>query len=394
MRVLHVNDHLSESGGVETYLLRVCPELAERGHDVHVAYGKGSAALPQAVQIPQIASIRARDDDACAHALQRLIDRLAPDVVHMHGVHNAGAIRTLVDSGRCILHTHDYRPICPASNFFLKRTEAVCAKTCGPGCFVTTTLRHCMTPRPRPALYFYRRVRWNLAHRDRFRQVICPSRGAADRYLQSGFDRDRVHVVPYFCPLPLAAQPRPLPARPLITFIGRATPTKGWDYFIQALGQLPATVQGLMIGSFDDAARARARALARAAGCEGRLRIEPWVARKDIATVYERTSVLVFPSTWPETMGIVGVEALAFGVPVVASEIGGVGEWLLDRETGRLAAPKSAQQIADAALELLEPEANRRYGERGRRLVQEKFAPARHLDKLLEVYRTVDGGDA
>lgn len=386
MRILHVNDHLSESGGVETYLLNVCPALSERGHDVHVAYGAGRPVLPRAHHVPEIASIRGADDARCARALDALIERVAPDVIHMHGVHNAGAIRALVRTGRCVLHTHDYRPICPASNFFFKRPQQVCARTCGPGCFTTTALRHCMTPRPRPALYFYRRVRWNLAHRDEFRQVICPSRGAAERYLQSGFEPSSLHVLPYFSPLEPTPAPRQLPTRTTITFLGRATPTKGWSFFIQALGQLPADVSGLMIGSFDEAARARAMQLARDEGCADRLRIEPWVARKDIRSIYERTTVLVFPSIWPETMGIVGVEALALGVPVVASDIGGVREWLRDGETGRLAAPKSAADLAAGVAELVEPAANHAFGRRGQQLIREEFTAARHLDRLTSIY--------
>jgi glycosyltransferase involved in cell wall biosynthesis len=392
MRILHVNDHLSESGGVETYLLSVCPALSQRGHDVHVAYGAGRPVLPQAHHVPEIASIRAADDARCARALDALIDRVAPDVIHMHGVHNAGAIRALVRSGRCVLHTHDYRPICPASNFFLKRPQQECTRTCGPGCFTTTALRHCMTPRPRPALYFYRRVRWNLAHRDEFRQVICPSRGAAKRYLQSGFEPSNLHVLPYFCPLEPTRSPRQLPKSITITFLGRATPTKGWTYFIQALGQLPVDVSGLMIGSFDEAARASARQLAHKEGCADRLRIEPWVARKDIRSVYERTTVLVFPSIWPETMGIVGVEALALGVPVVASDIGGVREWLRDGETGRLAAPKSAADLAAGVAELIEPALNQAYGRRGQQLIREEFNAARHLDRLTTIYEATSEG--
>ena len=219
--------------------------------------------------------------------------------------------------------------------------------------------------------------------------MICPSRGAAERYLQSGFEPERVQVIPYFCPLPPTETPRPLPAQPTMTFLGRATATKGWAYFIQALGMLPEGVRGLMIGSFDEAARSQAMQMAERAGCASRLRLEPWVAREDIHTIYERTSVLVFPSIWPETLGIVGIEAMAMGVPVVASGIGGVREWLVDGETGRLAAPKSAGDLADGVRELVGAEQNRRYGTAGQRLIRDKFLPEKHLSKLLQTYEKV-----
>ena len=61
-----------------------------------------------------------------------------------------------------------------------------------------------------------------------------------------------------------------------------------------------------------------------------------------------QSNVLVFPSVWAETLGIVGLEALAHGVPVVASDVGGVREWLDDEKTGFLVPPKSPQAIASA----------------------------------------------
>jgi glycosyltransferase involved in cell wall biosynthesis len=77
---------------------------------------------------------------------------------------------------------------------------------------------------------------------------------------------------------------------------------------------------------------------------------------------------------------------MALGVPVVASDIGGVREWLHDGVTGRLAAPKSAADLAAGARELLEPENNRRYGQNGQQLIREKFLPDQHITKLLAAY--------
>ena len=151
MRVLHVNDHLSESGGVETYLLSLLPALAERGIDSHLAFGTGrDTLLPNAVRIAAIAQAGTDHDTTCARELRQLIDRLDPDVIHVHAVQNAAGLRTLAESGKAVLHGHDFRPICPASNFFFKRTRTICNARCGPMCFPTTAIRCLLYTSPSP----------------------------------------------------------------------------------------------------------------------------------------------------------------------------------------------------------------------------------------------------
>ena len=86
-------------------------------------------------------------------------------------------------------------------------------------------------------------------------------------------------------------------------------------------------------------------------------------------------------------MGIVGVEAMSQGVPVVASDVGGVREWLRDRENGVLVSPKDPDAIAEAVRWFLDsPETILAAGRAGIHLVKDKFKPARHVKKLVDIY--------
>ena len=165
LRILHLNDHLAAVGGVETYLLGLLPRLEELGHEVHFGFAKGDPdVVRNAHRLPHLSSIRQADIGAAGQEVSRLIERLRPDVVHVHGVGNLGAMRAAVASGRAVLHGHDFRPICPASNFFFKRTRTICQRQSGAACYAVSLLRHCMTPRPAPALSMLRRVSWIRAH--------------------------------------------------------------------------------------------------------------------------------------------------------------------------------------------------------------------------------------
>jgi glycosyltransferase involved in cell wall biosynthesis len=102
----------------------------------------------------------------------------------------------------------------------------------------------------------------------------------------------------------------------------------------------------------------------------------------------DRTSVFIFPSLWPETLGIVGVEALSRGVPVVASDVGGVREWCHDGETGYVVPPKDAAAIADRVQRLIgDDQILKTFGKRGLELIRNRFLPHQHVNQLVSWYQ-------
>ncbi|ARA94422.1 hypothetical protein AWN76_015515 [Rhodothermaceae bacterium RA] len=389
MTILHINEHLARKGGVETYLFALMPMLEARGHSCRVLYGDGDPALwPASVRVPAIRQARAARQAQAEVA--DVLRRERPDLIHVHNVQNEGVLAACLDHGPTVLTTHDYRWVCPANTFFYKRTRETCFRTCGPGCFTTTLRKHCLTPRPHYALAFYRRAKWAIRHGGRLARVIAPSHGAKERYVQAGFPPERITVLPYFCPVPPSEAPRPVPARPTITFLGRIAPNKGQEYFVEALGLLPPEVRGVMVGNLGEGGEEAMRNLAARHGCADRLELRGWASREEVERLLDETSVFVFPSLWPETLGIVGLEALARGVPVVASALGGTAEWCLDGETGYRVPPKDAGAIADAVRTLLHDDGClHRFGERGIELIRRRFLPTQHIEALARVYEGV-----
>ena len=391
MKVFHVNEHQTLKGGVETYLYSLIPHLHQQEIRCVVAYGKGDASLyDPSYAVPAIGQVGFSMQKQARQQLGRVLRDERPDVIHLHNVQNVGVLQACLNYGPTVLTTHDYRWVCPANTFFYKRTQEVCGRSCGLGCFTTTLSEHCVTPRPQYAGYFYYRTRWAIRHASEFAHVIAPSDGAANRYEQGGFSSASISVLPYFCSIRPADAPRALPEQKTITFLGRIAPNKGHEYFITALGALPANVRGVMVGNIGDNERSRLLELAREQGCDNRLELRPWASRKEVIELLDQTSVFVFPSLWPETLGIVGIEALSRGVPVVASDIGGVREWCLDGETGYVVPPKDAAAIAGRVQDLLsDSDRMLAFGRRGIELIQEKFSPEYHVNQLQSIYGQV-----
>jgi glycosyltransferase involved in cell wall biosynthesis len=97
--------------------------------------------------------------------------------------------------------------------------------------------------------------------------------------------------------------------------------------------------------------------------------------------------MLVHASVIPESFGLVGIEAMAHGVPVVGFDLGGAREWLVDGETGIAATPWSVEELAGGIRRLLlEPALAEKLGRAGQARTRALFTPPRFLADTLTVY--------
>jgi glycosyltransferase involved in cell wall biosynthesis len=116
-----------------------------------------------------------------------------------------------------------------------------------------------------------------------------------------------------------------------LAYIGRLDERKGVATLLRALPHLPAETTLACYGRGGAHDRARLEALARDLRVDNRVRFGS-LERDQLAACYSNASVVVFPSEWEEPFGLVPLEAMACGTPVVATGVGGSGEFLRDGE--------------------------------------------------------------
>lgn len=182
-----------------------------------------------------------------------------------------------------------------------------------------------------------------------------------------------------------------VPQDRVIASVGRLDePKKGLTVFLRAAGRLARDVQTnggerrlrfVLVG--DGPARPRLEALARAEGID---RLTIFMGeRRDVSELMEGFDLFVQPSLW-EGFGVTVLEAMAAGLPVVASRVGGIPEIVRDGETGSLVPPGDDLALAEACHRLLgEPELASRMGAAGRARLLESF----HIDRLVEETATL-----
>ena len=146
------------------------------------------------------------------------------------------------------------------------------------------------------------------------------------------------------------------PDRPSVVFVGRITRQKGLPYFLRAAERLPAEVQVVLCAGAPDTPEIAAevdgtrRASSRERG--GVVWIEQMLPRDELVAVLASATVFVCPSVY-EPLGIVNLEAMAVGLPVVGTATGGIPEVVDDGVTGRLV---PIDQVQDGTGTPLDPE--------------------------------------
>ena len=129
------------------------------------------------------------------------------------------------------------------------------------------------------------------------------------------------------------------PAQPWgwrLVYVGRIDERKGIDTAVRALAQLPPEAELEVVGAGDAEAEARLHALVSSLGLTDRVRFTGIVARDQLPARYAAADVAVFPVRWREPWGVVPLEAMGVGRPVVATGRGGSGEYLRDGDNALL----------------------------------------------------------
>ena len=197
------------------------------------------------------------------------------------------------------------------------------------------------------------------------------------------------------------------PARPYILFVGRVTRQKGIIHLVKALRHLDPGFQVVLCAGAPDtpeiAAEMKSAVEAAQQGRPGVVWIEKMLPKAEIIALYSGAEVFVCPSIY-EPFGIINLEAMACGTPVVASAVGGIPEVVVHGETGLLVpveqnkeapfepvnAERFALNLAEAINELMRDEVRRRHMAReARRRVEENFSWEVIARKTAELYRVV-----
>jgi glycosyltransferase involved in cell wall biosynthesis len=399
LRILMVSDlYWPLIGGLEIVVRRLSRELADRGHDVAVATlrqdGMSAHEDDAGVGVHRVGGTMQRverlfadsgrrysppfpDPEATVH-LRAVIADFRPDVVHGHN----WLIRSFLPlkrrrGPRLVVSLHDYGETCAKRTLHDLRQE-ICS---GPG------VRKCLTC---SADHYGTAKGWTVAGTN-WVSALAESR-LVDRYLAISSavavgnrlaERGLPHeVIPNFSTLSPPGHDSLLdllPDEPFLLFVGALGRHKGVDVLLEAYGRLDHAPPLVLIG---------ARWPGMPAVPDGVTVLHDWPPGA-IAGAWQRCMIGLVPSAWAEPFGLVAVEAMQAGRPVIASAAGGLADIVVDGETGLLTPPGDAVALAAAVQRLVADEGLRRTLGRAGRSRATAFAPSAIVPRFERAYARV-----
>lgn len=311
--------------------------------------------------------------------IKRLIETRQFDVVMFHNVSLVGGPGLLEFGGRAvrIYVAHEHWLVCPTHVLWRFNRERCDARSC----------TACVLSYRRPPQLW----RYTSALERRLPLVnlfIARSEFSRAKHHEFGFSQP-MEVLPYFLPgdLPERPQPRspesPHP-RPYFLFVGRLTKLKGLDTVIPVFKRRPQA-DLLIVGDGEEGDALRALA-----GDAPNIRFAGRVPNEELRQYYDHAIAAIVPSQGFETFGIVIIEALRFGTPVIARNIGPFPE-IIEQAGGGLLFSDDAG--LEAALDRLQ--SDRSYRDRlaasGYRACRERWSEAVVIDRLLNMVASARG---
>ena len=391
MRIAMVSEHASplaalggvEAGGQNVHVASLARELGRRGIEVVVHTRRDDPALPRRVSLAPNVVVDHVDagppvpvenpidnllpfmDDFADDLLSAWTDE-PPDIVHSHfWMSGRAALAAAQPLGLPVVHTFHALGV-------VKRRHQGAKDTSPP-----------------------ERLAEEKAILRRAHVIVAQCSDEVFELVRLGADLSKIRIVPSGVDVVRFAPDGPRLPRPAdrarVVVVSRLVERKGVGNVIKALADVPGA-ELLIAGGpdrqhlFESPEARRLGALAREAGVAERVRFLGRVACEDVPALMRSADVVVCVP-WYEPFGIVPLEAMACGVPVVAAAVGGLIDTVVDGVTGVHVPPRCPDLIARALRRLLaDPALRARLGAAGARRVRERFAWTRSADSMLQLY--------
>lgn len=383
MRVLVGHNAYQNFGGEDAVAASETRLLRERGHDVH-EYNRSNAELNRLSLKDKTRYLWYLGwNEESYQQVRTLIRNVRPEVAHFHNIYfmmSPAVYHACRAEGVPVVQSlHNFRPLC--ANGLLFRNNHVC-EDCLSGSLMPAVLHRCSQNSPIISAMVVRMLR---SHRkmktwhEKVNVYITATEFTRQKYAGSGFDADRIFVKPNFVE---DLGDVPAQDRGYALYVGRLSDEKGVDVMIRAwkdLTDIPLKIAG---------------------DGPGRLYLSGYIQRHAIKHVTLLGHVddekyrelmggaryLVLPSICYENFPRIAVEALAYGLPVLASRLGSLEEVIHHDENGMLFEPGKEEALAAAAKTLYQSSDLPRMRTAARQKYADEYSPDRNYEQLLAIY--------
>ena len=383
MKILQIyNEQRGQFGGEMAVVDTTMRVLAQNGQEPQLVM-KSSRTLENSI-VKRVNAFWGGVYNVCAYLeMRRLLQEDRPDVVHVHSVYPMFSPSVLVacrqEGVPVVMTVHNWILTCPT--WYHLHKGRVC-EDCVGGHEYQCVLKNCRSNILESSAYALRSAvarRFRLFH-DNVSVLIVMTPFGKKNLLQAGFREDQIAVAPNPVSIKDTAASNPSEGE-YVAFAGRVSPEKGVNVFLAAAARLP-DIPFKVAGDGPVLPEMKARATPNVEFL-GRLGFD------ELRAFYRRSRVLVVPSLCFEQFGMVAADAMAVGVPVIASKIGGLPYVVDEGVTGSLFEPGNPADLVQHVRRLWEdPQLCNQMGRVGQQKVMREYTEDIYFQNLMAVYKT------
>jgi glycosyltransferase involved in cell wall biosynthesis len=394
MKILHLHWRNDSYGGGERYLHGICRIQKEMGFTVVTVSDRRFGAAPafdsgkdRQYFIEPSMGIRSGRREI-GHVLE-IVGTESPDLVHLHHTGcliSPMILQEIIVRFPTVKTVHDASLLCPHTGKDLLKVcnGKICEFPSGIGCIARGC--HPMSPK---GLADWMRNTWEKRASRRIDRFIVSSRFMKCEYIRNHFPEEKIEILPLYVERQDPGPPVPCGTgshEKTLLFVGRLDGTKGVFHFIEALRLLRSEQwEAGIVG--EGPAREEIGKRIRDTGLGGRIALHGKVPAERMSEFYRMAYLVSMPSLIPESFGLVGIEAMSFGKPVIAYDSGGIRDWLVDGENGFLVERGNIGALSQRISFLLNNDrVAATMGRKGEERVDVLYSKEAHVERLQGIY--------
>lgn len=388
MRILLVTDWNRLHGGAENHIAALRQGLTERGDDVRLLTSSAGSAADGTADFVAFGTearwaqvfLQIANPSAAAQ-VSRAVRDFRPDVacVNMFALHLSPAAVFALRDVPVVLLVSDYKCLCPIGSKVLP-DGSLCRSDHGWVCYRSGCVGLAHWARDR--------VRYELLRRavERADRVVTVSDAMRTDLLHAGIDAT---VIPPPVAPPATGYIRAPDGPPVFLYAGRLSDEKGVPLLLHTFARLAREIPEIRLriagrGAEED----RLHRLCRDLGISSSVDFLGWLSPSELEEQLRTVRACVVPSLWAEPLGLIAVEAILHGTPVIASSAGGLGEVVEPGVTGLLFPNNDAEALTDCLRAVATGSAfpDHRIGADAIARATQAFGLASHIERMREVF--------
>ena len=384
MKIMQINDTKLRIGGAENYIYNLSDLLKENGHEVDfIGLNNFGSFL----------SIFTRFYNPRAYFhVSRQIKQFKPDVIHCHNISRNISPSVLhaakMNKIPVVMTVHDFHLICPKTWFIYENGEP-CPYGLGWRCCVS----NCLTFKrgKKYIIYHLLKILKVVLHRNIIKKnvavFISPSECLA-KWLQKSLQIETETISNYIDLSDINY--KKIKNNKRILYVGRLSEEKGIKYLINAmpiiLKKIPEA-KLIVVGRGPE--ENNLKKISKELKITENVFFEGYVTDKQLKKHYQEAEIFAIPSYWAENFPLVILEAMAYGKPIIASDIYGLSERIRNNDIGLLYSPYDSEDLSNKMIILLSDfkEIQRMSQESLKKVKQ--FTKEKHYKEIIKIYNSL-----